>query len=60
MLARVLGYPTYPDPSAFARTSEENYKQAITDLGYYVDRSGPEPEFTPIGLMGAPPGVPGP
>eukprot|EP00969_Alexandrium_andersonii_P168961 7467731-Alexandrium_andersonii.AAC.1 len=35
VLARVLGQPTYPDPSLLARTSEEELKQAIADLGFY-------------------------
>eukprot|EP00969_Alexandrium_andersonii_P251014 11094257-Alexandrium_andersonii.AAC.1 len=34
-LARVLGQPTFPDPMLLARTSEEEFKQAITDLGVY-------------------------
>eukprot|EP00969_Alexandrium_andersonii_P333355 14732169-Alexandrium_andersonii.AAC.1 len=51
VLARVLGQLTYPDPAMLARTSEEDYKQAISDLGRYVDRSGAEPVQTPIGLM---------
>eukprot|EP00969_Alexandrium_andersonii_P215968 9539154-Alexandrium_andersonii.AAC.1 len=35
VLTRVLRQPTYPDPSLLARTSEEELKQAITDLGFY-------------------------
>eukprot|EP00969_Alexandrium_andersonii_P108129 4771101-Alexandrium_andersonii.AAC.1 len=42
---------TFPDPSLLARTSVEEFKQAITDLGFYVDRSGEHEERTPIGLM---------
>eukprot|EP00969_Alexandrium_andersonii_P029910 1305085-Alexandrium_andersonii.AAC.1 len=34
-----------------ARASEEDFKQATSDLGFYIDRTGDAPEFTPIGLM---------
>eukprot|EP00969_Alexandrium_andersonii_P211263 9330705-Alexandrium_andersonii.AAC.1 len=34
-----------------ARASEEDFKQAIADLGYYVDSSGETRELTRIGLM---------
>eukprot|EP00969_Alexandrium_andersonii_P119312 5274874-Alexandrium_andersonii.AAC.1 len=37
VLARVLGQETFPGPAMPARTSEEEFKQAISDLGYYVD-----------------------
>eukprot|EP00969_Alexandrium_andersonii_P050933 2238327-Alexandrium_andersonii.AAC.1 len=51
VLARVLGQETFPDPAMPARASEEDFKQAISDLGFYVDRSGGNEEFTQIGLM---------
>eukprot|EP00969_Alexandrium_andersonii_P287878 12726828-Alexandrium_andersonii.AAC.1 len=35
-----------------AHTSEEDFKQAIAGLGFYVDRSGEHDEFSQIGLMG--------
>eukprot|EP00969_Alexandrium_andersonii_P332197 14681145-Alexandrium_andersonii.AAC.1 len=35
VLARVLRQETYPDPAMLARTSEEDFKQAIADLGFY-------------------------
>eukprot|EP00969_Alexandrium_andersonii_P121973 5393235-Alexandrium_andersonii.AAC.1 len=40
VLARVLGQATYPEPATLARTSEEDFKQAIADLGFYIDRTG--------------------
>eukprot|EP00969_Alexandrium_andersonii_P116971 5172871-Alexandrium_andersonii.AAC.1 len=33
----------------FARASEEDLKQAISDLGYYVDQPGDSPELARIG-----------
>eukprot|EP00969_Alexandrium_andersonii_P351121 15434716-Alexandrium_andersonii.AAC.1 len=34
-----------------ARTSEEDFKQTIPDLGFYIDRTGETPECAQIGLM---------
>eukprot|EP00969_Alexandrium_andersonii_P101019 4456688-Alexandrium_andersonii.AAC.1 len=51
VLARVLGQPTFPGPMLLARTSEEEFKQAIADLGVYVNRSADFEEHTPIGIM---------
>eukprot|EP00969_Alexandrium_andersonii_P246605 10898296-Alexandrium_andersonii.AAC.1 len=51
VLARVLGQATYPEPAMLARTSEKYFKQAIADLGFYIDRSGETPEFHQIGPM---------
>eukprot|EP00969_Alexandrium_andersonii_P338147 14944268-Alexandrium_andersonii.AAC.1 len=51
VLARVLGQETFPDPAMLAGTSEEDFKRAISDLGFYVDRSGGHEEFAQIGLM---------
>eukprot|EP00969_Alexandrium_andersonii_P007600 330903-Alexandrium_andersonii.AAC.1 len=47
VLARVLGQATFPDPHMLGRVSEEEYKQASNDLGFYVRRSGDREERTP-------------
>eukprot|EP00969_Alexandrium_andersonii_P145961 6455948-Alexandrium_andersonii.AAC.1 len=52
VLARVLGQTTFPDPKLLGRASEEAFKQAINDLGFYIDRSGEHEERTPVGVVG--------
>eukprot|EP00969_Alexandrium_andersonii_P197157 8710866-Alexandrium_andersonii.AAC.1 len=42
-LARVLGKATYPEPAMLARASEDDFKQEIANLGYYIDRAGEAP-----------------
>eukprot|EP00969_Alexandrium_andersonii_P147499 6522352-Alexandrium_andersonii.AAC.1 len=49
VLARVHGQATYPEAATLARTSEEYFKQAISEFGYYVDQSGDSPELIRIG-----------
>eukprot|EP00969_Alexandrium_andersonii_P232526 10266786-Alexandrium_andersonii.AAC.1 len=51
VLARILGQATYPDPGAFARASEEDYRQALKDHGYFERCGADGPVKTPIGLM---------
>eukprot|EP00969_Alexandrium_andersonii_P126589 5595331-Alexandrium_andersonii.AAC.2 len=51
VLARVLGQSIFPDPHMPGRVSEEEFKQAINDLGFYIDRSGDREERTPVGVM---------
>eukprot|EP00969_Alexandrium_andersonii_P341375 15089971-Alexandrium_andersonii.AAC.1 len=51
VLAKVFGQATYPERTMLARTSEEDFKQAISDLGDYVDISGDSPELARIGLV---------
>eukprot|EP00969_Alexandrium_andersonii_P368107 15472165-Alexandrium_andersonii.AAC.1 len=51
VLARVLGQATYPEPGVFARTSEEDFKQALKDHGYFERPGADGPVRVPIGFM---------
>eukprot|EP00969_Alexandrium_andersonii_P189087 8354874-Alexandrium_andersonii.AAC.1 len=51
VLARMLGQSTYPYAENFARTSEEDYRTAIKDHGYFERFFGAGAEKVPIGLM---------